>query len=447
MTSHLSSDYLLKTSRDYSLYVCEHRGIPKVTDGLKEVQRMALWLLRNKAEKIKTVALTGAMAMERIYVHGDAPCNEAISQLAAPYKNNVCLIDGHGAFGSRVYPDSWGQARYTEVQRSKLAQQLLYKDLDIVPLEDNYDGSNQQPRHFLPLIPLVLLNGISGIAVGWSTNILPHDLRSLIDATRAAVSGKPLKPLLPHYSRYGIKVTSLGSNRWEFGGQVRITDAHTVQITELPPGLSIENFRKRLIEMETAEQIRSFVDRSTEAVDIIVKLPRGSEPLTKDTAMEFFKLRERVTERIVVVDWDDGAIRTYDNPETVVVDFVAWRLGWYGKRFDFLIRRDSYELTYWLALRLLFDAAFPKKLGTFLHRAAMQEVVATITHELGLDAAQMDRIVGLPTYRWTQEFAAEVVQQIADLQTAISQYQEILASPDRLRQIYLQELDELRGIK
>jgi DNA gyrase/topoisomerase IV subunit A len=445
-----SSNYILNISRDYALYVCENRAVPQVTDGLKHGQRMALWVLRDKADKIKTIALSGLMSYLRLYVHGDVSCSNAIGLLAAPYKNNLPLIEGLGEFGSRVSPDAIGAPRYTECRRSKAAQAFLYNDLDIVPLEDNYDGSTQQPKHFLPLIPVVLLNGVSGIAVGWSTNILPRSLKSLVEATKQALLGQPIKPLAPHYDRYDITVAPLGPNQWEFTGRAKIIDTSTVQITELPPGVGIEAFRRRLIEMEEAEQIQGYTDRSTETINITVKLKRGSiAKWRQQTAIDTFKLKERVTERIVVIDWNGKAIRTYDSAEALVKDFAQWRLGWYTTRFEFNKRRDSYELIFWLALKALFESPFPKRLGGFTDRASLQaEVVATVVKKakLTLDTGQIDRIVSLPTYRWTQEFAEEVERMISKLRDLISDHEAILASPERLRAEYLTELDHLKKL-
>ena len=445
-----SSQYLLDTSRDYALYVCENRAVPQVTDGLKHGQRMALWVLRHRADKLKTVALTGLLAYERLYVHGDTSCNNAIGFLAAPFKNNVPLIEGLGEFGSRVSPDAIGAPRYTECRRSKAAQAFLYNDLDIVPLEDNYDGSNKQPKHFLPLIPVVLLNGVAGIAVGWSTNILPRSLKDLIEATKQALLQQPIKPIIPHYDRYDITVKALGTNQWEFTGQAKIVDTSTVQITELPPGIAIDAFRRHLIEMEETDQIQGFTDRSTETINITVKMKRGSvAQWTERTAIDTFKLRERVTERIVVIDWEGAAIRTYPNAETLIEDFAAWRLGWYTTRFEHNHQRDLYELTFWLAVKALFESQFAKRLGGFKDRASLQaDVAATVTKrtKLVLDDVQLDRIVNLPTYRWNKEYAQDVDLTIDRLRAAIEEYKAILASPERLRLEYLNELDHLKKV-
>src|ERR1700677_2470176 len=127
-----TSTYIRDSSRSYSIYVCSNRAIPSVVDGLKHVQRIALWLMRDKADKVKTVALSGLCAFHKLYVHGDVSCNNAIGLLAAPYCNNVPLLSGHGAFGSRISPvEGIGAARYTSVSRSKAAQAFLYNDLDI----------------------------------------------------------------------------------------------------------------------------------------------------------------------------------------------------------------------------------------------------------------------------------------------------------------------------
>jgi DNA gyrase/topoisomerase IV subunit A len=455
-----SSKYLLTSSREYAIYVCRNRAIPYVGDGLKHGQMIALWLLRHRADKLRTFALSGLMAFERLYVHGEVSANDAIGLLAAPFKNNVPLIEGLGHFGSRIAPDAVGAPRYTDVKRAKAAEMLLYKDLEIIPMEDNYDGSNEQPAHFLPLVPLVLLNGISGIAIGWSTNILPHDLKTLIEATKCALQEKPLPPLPPHFAKYDVGITSIGQNRWEFNGQAKVVDSVTIQITELPPGMDIEKFRKNLIAMEDAEQIQGFVDRSTETIDITVKMKRRSvldgvekklSEWSEKDLIEFFRLRERVTERIVVINWKGDGMQTYESPEALVLDFAKWRLGWYTVRYEAWKVREAYEIKYWKALKMLFLDQFPKRLGGFENKAALQQdVLLTISKydgELGLDDNQLDRVISLPTYRWTKDYEIEVDRRIDDLTEVLIGYDAILASPTMLRDIYLKELDDLKGTK
>ena len=450
----LPSDHLLTTSRDYALYVVDTRGIPRVTDSLKSVQRVSLWLLRNRSEKIKTNALSGMLMAERLYNHGEASSNGAIGLLAAPYKNNQCLIQGLGQFGSRVAPDKdgIGAPRYTDVKRSKFAEHALYVDLDLVPLVDNYDGSNKAPATLLPIIPLVLLNGVAGIAVGWSTEILPRKLTTLIEATKCALLGKPIPEMVPHYERYDVAVASTGKpNQWEISGKVQVVDTSTVRVTELPVGLRIDDFRKALNLMEEQDIILSYVDRSSDRIDITIRMKRGSvKDWTEDFALTFLRLREKVTERIVTVGWNGDSVLTYDEPKALVSDFAAWRLGWYSKRFQKLIDDASYENQFWITLACLFADEFPKRLGTFPDKASMVLVVERVIDEalgLRIDGATMDRVISLPTYRWTHDFQQEVLDKIEKLNEDIAGYEKILGSPDLLRKVYISELDALAKMK
>ncbi len=442
-----TSEYILKTSREYSLYVCGHRAIPNIEDGLKPSQRMALWLLRNKSGKIKVSALSGMLAAEKIYVHGEASSNNAISLLAAPFKNNVPLIQGVGLFGTRVVPDGWGAARYVEVSKADAADKFLYRDLDLVPQQDNYDNTTKQPIHLLPVIPLLLLNGVEGIAIGWSTSILPRSFKSIVEATQAALQGRKIKPLVPYYENYDVTVEALGTNQWIIHGKVKIEDTSTLRVTELPPGMNVEKFLERLDEMEDRDQISSFTDNSSKSIDILVKFKRGAiKDWTEKQAITFLKLSEKVTERITVVDFGGSRIATYPNAEAVVEAFVEWRLGWYTTRFEKMVADTNYELTYWQVLRALFKDGFTKRLGTFKNRAGMEVDVTKVAEKakIAFEQKQMDRVVSLPTYRWTTEFEAEVHNKIAALEADIADYTTILSSPDLLKGVYAEELDQLK---
>lgn len=477
-----TSKYLLDTSREYAVYTADTRGIPSVIDGLKTSQRIALWLLRNKAGKVKTVGLAGQMAADKLYVHGDASAQGAINLLAAPYKNNVPLIQGEGEFGSRIKPDGIGAARYTEVMRSKAAELCLYADLPNVPLMKNYDGSNMMPRHFLPLVPLVLLNGIVGVAVGYSTNILPRALKDIVKATQDVLEGREPKFLMPTWSMYDVDVRNIGPNQYEIEGKAEIKDTSTIRVTELPPGLSLDSFRKRLIQMEDEGSkggqnqmvVMDFDDHSAETINVEVRVKRGAlaaraattetevidgktykhkvparKAWTSKDAISFLKLREKVTERIVVLDWDEVSIRSYENPIDLIKDFVAWRLGIYVERYKRMQSEAEYELIYWKMLKALFEGGFTKKLGTFAGKPEVLAEIKTVANKAKLtpDDDQIERAAGLPTYRWTKDFKATIEQRIKELEADIKEFKANLKDPKRIKAIYATELEELKKLK
>jgi len=444
-----SSNYILDTSREYSIYVCESRAIPKVADGLKDAQRKALWLVKSRQDKIKTVSLAGEMISSGLYLHGDQSAAGSISMLAAPYVNNVPLLDGIGSFGTRVAPvDGIGAPRYTYVKRGKAAQELMFPDMDIVPVKENYDGSTIEPQHFLPLIPTVLLNGVSGIAVGWSTEILPRSFKNLVQATLDVLDGKKLKRIAPSYELYDIGVKHLEENSWEFTGKLEILDTSTIKITELPPDLTLEKFKERLNTYEDENRISMYTDRSTDAIDITIKLPRGSaRGWNVNRAIDYFKLKQKKSERIVVIDWNGSSIRQYDSAEKLIQDFVEWRLGWYKVRYENLVAKNDYELGFWKGVKLCFDDKLPARLGGIKDRASLDLDVSKVTTKLKLDEKRIDRIVNLPAHRWTKDAYADVLAKIKLLEADIKEYKAILKDPERRKAIYREEVEALKKVK
>lgn len=444
-----ASQYIKEISKDYSIYVCENRAVPRVTDGLKDSQRKMLWLLRHRSDKIKTISLSGLSISENLYLHGDASASDAISRLAAPYCNNIPLIQGIGSFGTRVAPvDGIGASRYTYVKKYRATEKLIYPDIDIVPLRENYDGSTMEPETFLPIIPTVLLNGVSGIAVGWSTDILPRKLSDIIDATIAALDGKKVKTLVPTYSYLQCNVQHIEDNSWRFTGKCKITDTSTIVVTELPPDLTLEKFKDKLNTMEEEGKINTYIDRSTENIEVTVKFARGAvKGWTEEKAIEFLKLSQKKSERIVVIGWNGHSIVQYKSAEQLVKDFVEWRLGWYVKRYENMLLEDSDELKFWKGVKACFDGKLPAKLPKKKNKAEVETEVQSLTKTIGLSDGQVNKIVGLPTYKWALDEYENVQKRIADLEANIADYTAILNNDNLIKGIYREELQALKKEK
>jgi len=442
-----TTTFIKETSRDYSIYVCQSRGIPSVSDGLKDAQRKTLFVMKPQNEKLKTISLAGRLISENIYLHSDASACDTISLMAAPYCNNVPLLHGIGAFGTRVGPSDWGAPRYTYVKKNAHTETLIYTDYDIIPLKENYDGSVLEPKHFLPLIPLVLLNGVSGIAVGWSTEILPRSIVNLIDATIAAIDNKKTLPeMLPNYEYLGCNVRGIGDNAYEFTGKVTI-DGSSVIVTELPPDLSLEKFKDRLNKLEDDEQIQTYIDRSTKNIHIEVRFKRGTiNTWTEAKAIEFLKLRSKTTERLVVLDWDGNNIKQYENAEKLVRDFVEWRLKFYTVRYQKLIADATYQLNWNFALKLCYDNGLPVFLPKAQNRAEIISKISDITAKISIDDGQRDRIAALASYRWAKDAYEDVLKNIEELTDTINEYQKILVDENKMRAIYKQEVVALKKL-
>ena len=156
----MSSNYINDQRKEYSLYVLQMRAIPHAADGLKAAARRVLWTAKN-GSKFKSATLSGAT----MPIHPHAAPESTINTLAAPYGNNVPLLKGDGAFGTLLNPTAYGASRYTSVSLSAFTKDVLFRDIEIIPLVDNYDETQREPKHFLPLVPVVLMNPQEGIAV------------------------------------------------------------------------------------------------------------------------------------------------------------------------------------------------------------------------------------------------------------------------------------------
>ena len=174
--------------KDYAKYVLYSRAIPHMIDGLKPSQRKILYtaLKTAKGARIKTASLSGNVISQANYHHGDASLNEAITKMVQPFVNNVPLLRGHGSFGSRLVPEA-AAARYTYVQTHTNFEQYF---ADTMVTETSVDPEDPEPAFYLPIIPWVLVNGIKGIAVGFATEIQPHDPKELAKLCSAHLSGK-----------------------------------------------------------------------------------------------------------------------------------------------------------------------------------------------------------------------------------------------------------------
>jgi DNA gyrase subunit A len=170
---------------DYAMSVIVGRALPDVRDGLKPVHRRVLYAMRelgndyNKPYK-KSARVVGDV-IGKYHPHGDSAVYDTIVRMAQPFSMRYMLIDGQGNFGS-VDGDSPAAMRYTEVRMSKIAGELLADiDKETVDFIENYDGSESEPAVMPTIIPNLLVNGSSGIAVGMATNIAPHNLKEVIN--------------------------------------------------------------------------------------------------------------------------------------------------------------------------------------------------------------------------------------------------------------------------
>ncbi len=181
-------DYTEKAYLDYSMYVILDRALPHIADGLKPVQRRIIYAMSelglSAASKHKKSARTVGDVIGKFHPHGDSACYEAMVHMAQPFSYRYPIVDGQGNWGSPDDPKSFAAMRYTESRLSPYAATLLSElGQGTVEWQPNFDGTLNEPERLPARLPNVLLNGATGIAVGMSTDVPPHNLREVVSAT------------------------------------------------------------------------------------------------------------------------------------------------------------------------------------------------------------------------------------------------------------------------
>ena len=345
VTEYLDQDYAM-----YGMYTLENRAIPSVIDGFKPTARKIIFIAdkvwRTGSEKpLKIFQLGGRIASEAHYHHGDASLSGAIIGMAQSFKNSLPLLEEIGQFGSIRSPEA-GAPRYISTKLTKNFR-LLYKDFEL--LENQVEEGNViEPKFFLPIIPTVLLNGSSGIAVGFATNILNRNPLDLIDACVKVLDGKRVGKLLPWLKDYNGPIEQVGtSNQYIMRGQYQITNTTTVTVSELPPSVTFQKYEAHLNSLQDRGIFASYEDNSANGINYIIKFARATltNLIEKDKLDQTLKMIETETENLTCLD-ERGKLLIFENIPQIVEYFTNFRLSFYSKRKAFLINKYNEELTY-----------------------------------------------------------------------------------------------------
>jgi DNA gyrase/topoisomerase IV subunit A len=343
------TDYLDNDYKEYAVYVVEERAIPSVIDGFKPTQRKVIFVAnkvwKNGSEKpMKIFQLAGRVAADAFYHHGDGSLNSAIIGMAQRFKNSMPVLEDIGQFGSLRSPEA-AAPRYIATKLHKNFR-LLYKDFEL--LESRYEEGNEiEPKYFLPIIPTVLLNGGSGIAVGFATNILNRNPISLIDACLKSLEGKKYAEPTPWNREFigGCELIDPEKFSWIFSGKYEVKNTTTVNITELPPSVTYEKFDQHLIDLEDSRRIASYENNCKSNINYVLKFRREDLKMLGDSVRlkRLLKMEERQTENFTVLD-EHGKLKIFNSASEIIEYFVQFRLTFYEKRKQFIIDTLNQEL-------------------------------------------------------------------------------------------------------
>ncbi len=263
-----------KNYLEYASYVILDRAIPNVVDGLKPVQRRILFTLFKMHDGRLHKVMNVAGQTMALHPHGDAAIVDALVNMS----NKGFMLDQQGNFGNLLTGDPAAAARYIETRLSLLAMETMFNP-DITEMVLSYDSRAQEPVTLPAKIPLLLMQGAEGIAVGMSTRILPHNFVELIEAEIAILQGEQFE-LLPDFPTGGIMDASgydKGRGKVKLRTKIDSPDPKTLVITEICYGTTTESLIRSIDEAAKRGKIKieSIHDYTADRVEIEIKLPRG----------------------------------------------------------------------------------------------------------------------------------------------------------------------------
>ena len=345
----------------FSKYDCD-RSIPNIMDGLKISLRKILYsaFKKNLVNEIKVAQFSGYVSENSGYHHGEASLNAAIVGMAQNYvgSNNIHLFEPNGQFGTRMQggKDSASE-RYIYTQLNKLTRCIYSSKDDAILNYNNDDGMMVEPVYYLPIIPMVLVNGIKGIGTGFSTEILPYNPITIIQYTINKIKGlNNSMTFTPYWHGFTGTIDEDVYGKYVVKGSYKKIGKDTIHVTELPVGFWTDDF-KVLLEtlMETVDKngkkikpvVKEYDDLSKSTnVDVKIQFHTGvlDTLINKSELEKVLRLHASFSTNNMHLFDANEKLKKYGNIEDIIDDYYHVRLEGYTKRKAYIIQQLEKEL-------------------------------------------------------------------------------------------------------
>ncbi len=472
---------------DYSMSVIIGRALPDARDGLKPVHRRVLYTLSEMGleynKKYTKCAKVVGQAMGVYHPHGDSAIYDTLVRMAQPFSLRYPLVDGQGNFGS-VDGDPPAAMRYTECRMMRIAGELLADiEMETVDFTPNYDESTFEPTVLPTRIPNLIVNGSSGIAVGMATNIPPHNLTEVVNATIEMVKNPSagLAEVLKHvlgpdfptggflYGKSGIaQAYKTGRGRFMMRAKVAIEnltkEKQAIIVTEIPYQVNKSKLIERVAELVTEKIVDDISDVRDESdrdgMRIVIELKRGAQPeIVLNQLYKHTQMQESFSMIFLAVL--NGQPRELGLDEAIRC-FINHRIDVVQRRTVFLLRKAREREHILEGLKIALDnldqvikiirasgSRVEARENLYAWGKGTQIVInldreRLPSEEKGLTLRQIDAILELQLYRLTQLSIDELLNELAEIRKKIAEYELILGSEKKLRAVIVKELEDVR---
>ena len=453
----------------YSMSVIVARALPDVRDGLKPVHRRILYTMleegiRPGGKYRKSANVTGTV-MARYHPHGNVAIYDAMVRLAQDWSMRYPLVDGQGNFGS-MDGDPPAAERYTEARMAKTAEELLNDiEKDTVDFRDTYDGERQEPSVLPAKLPNLLLNGQVGIAVGMATNIPPHNLSELVDATVEQIDNPnaTLDDLMKHIKGpdfpTGGVVFGKESIRTAFAtgrGGVVVRGVATVEedkkgvpqiiISEIPYGVNKAGLLEKIADLYREKKISGIRDLRDETargtVRIVIDLKKDAYP--KKLLNQLFKLTPlQQTLHYNMLALVDGIQPRVLGLQDIIVEYIKHRKVVVRRRTEFELKAAKARAHVLEGLKIALDH-IDEVIKTIRASQTIEEAEANLIKQFKLSSIQAQAILAMQLRRLTGLQRKEIEDELKSLLELIDKLVDILADEKKILKIIKDELAEIK---
>jgi len=456
---------------DYAMSVIVGRALPDVRDGLKPVHRRILFAMNELGmtpdKPFKKCARIVGEVLGKYHPHGDSSVYEALVRLAQDFNTRYLCVDGHGNFGS-VDGDGAAAMRYTEARMHKITTSMLADiDCETVDFDPNFDGSLLEPTVLPVRLPMILLNGVSGIAVGMATNIPPHNLCEVVDGTIALIDNPNITvPELMQYikgpdfptganivgiedikrayetGRGAIKMQAV-SNFEEISGGAGRQSRTAIIITEIPYQVNKAALIEKIAELVRDKRIEGISDLRDESdrdgMRIVIELKRDAKPdVVKNNLFKHTQLTLSFgVNMLALVGKQPRLMNLID----VLNEFIEHRIEIVTRRTIFFLKKAKMRAHILKGL-LIALGSLDEVIELIKKSKTTDEARVGLMTNFGLDVDQANAILEMQLRRLTGLEQDKIKSEYEDLQLKIAEYELILSDRQRVLNIIKQELLE-----
>ena len=384
------------------------RSIASMVDGFKPSQRKVLYacLSKNLTEDMKVAQLAAYVSEKTSYHHGETSLADTIVKLAHDFvgSNNLNLLEPSGQFGTRLMGGKdCSQTRYIYTKLCPVTRFIFDKHDDNVLSYLMDDGKSIEPDYFVPIVPMVLVNGSEGIGTGFSSYIPPYSPSDIVENIQLALSGKPMKPMNPWFKGFRGTINKTDETTWTATGTYTC-EGTTYRITELPPGRWTQDFKEYLDTLVEKKLITNYENNSTtEQVSFSVYGYTGTTPI-KD-----FKMEKVFHTTNMHLFHPTKGIRKYASAEEILVDFLEIRIEYYKKRKEYLVKTLTEDLSVLQNKARFIQMVIDGSLTIFKRT---RSDIETDLKSLKFDGPSYDYLFNIKTYQYTSEHVEKLNSEV-----------------------------------